>query len=366
MTTLFDPYDLADHRLANRIVMAPMTRARAVDEVPDELTALYYRQRAGAGLIVTEGIPVSEEARGYLFLPGLYTDAQQEGWARVTEAVHAEGGRIFAQLWHVGRISHTSLQPGGGAPVGPTGEQATDATAFTFDADGKPGPVPVSKPRALSTDEVGRVTADFVCAARRAIDAGFDGVEIHGANSYLFEQFINGALNDRDDRYGGSIENRLRFLIETIDAVGAEIGMERVGVRVLPFGRIYDMKPFADEAATWLQAAAAFQQRLPAYVHLSEQLTTRPEVVPKGFADAFWETYRGTLIAAGGFDKSGAEAALRNGDVDLVAVGRPFLANPDLVDRWRHGWPLAEADRDTYYGPSGTSGYTYYPTWSER
>ena len=176
MTMLFEPYDLGDRRLANRVVMAPMTRARAPQEIPDAQTALYYRQRAGAGLIVTEGLPVSEEARGYLYVPGIFNDAQQAGWTQVTDAVHAEGGRIFAQLWHVGRVSHVSLQPGGAAPVGPTGQAAAGVTAFTIGDDGKPGPVPVSTPRALSTDDVARVTADFVRAARRAIDAGFDGV----------------------------------------------------------------------------------------------------------------------------------------------------------------------------------------------
>jgi 2,4-dienoyl-CoA reductase-like NADH-dependent reductase (Old Yellow Enzyme family) len=364
MTMLFEPYDLGDRRLANRVVMAPMTRARAPQEIPDAQTALYYRQRAGAGLIVTEGLPVSEEARGYLYVPGIFNDAQQAGWTQVTDAVHAEGGRIFAQLWHVGRVSHVSLQPGGAAPVSPTGQAAAGVTAFTIGDDGKPGPVPVSTPRALSTDDVARVAADFVRAARRAIDAGFDGIEIHGANGYLFEQLINGALNDRDDRYGGSVENRLRFLMETIDAVAAEIGMERVGVRISPFGRLYDMRPFDDEAETWVQAAAAFQSRALAYVHLSDQLTIGAEKMPETFAADFCRTYRGTLIAAGGFDRHSGEAALQAGQLDLIAVGRGFIANPDLVERWRHGHPIAEADRATFYGTSGTRGYTDYPVWS--
>jgi 2,4-dienoyl-CoA reductase-like NADH-dependent reductase (Old Yellow Enzyme family) len=247
MTLLFEPVDLAGLPLANRVVMAPMTRARAVTEIPDDLTVEYYRQRASAGLIICEGVPVSAEGRGYLFNPAIYSDEQAAGWHRVTDAVHAEGGRIFAQLWHVGRLSHASLQPNGLAPVSASARRADTATAYAYayayDEAGNPGNVPASKPRTLETEEVARITQDFVPAARRAMEAGFDGIEIHSANAYLFEQFISGAVNDRTDRYGGSIVNRLRFLLETLDAVAAEIGAQRVGVRISPFGRIYDMAP---------------------------------------------------------------------------------------------------------------------------
>ncbi|MHC1479427.1 alkene reductase [Frateuria aurantia] len=363
---LFEPYDLAGLQLANRVVMAPMTRARAATEVPDEQTALYYRQRASAGLIITEGLPVSEEGRGYLYVPGIYNDSQGDGWSHVTRGVHEEGGRIFAQLWHVGRVSHTSLQPNQRAPVGPTGEAASNVTAFALTAAGQPGPVPVSTPRALGTEEITRITSDFVAAARRAIDAGFDGVEIHGANGYLFEQFINGALNDRTDRYGGSVANRLRFLLDTLDAVGTEIGMSRVGVRISPFGRLYDMRPYPSEAETWVEIAAAFQARKVAYIHLSDQLTIGAEKMPQDFPRNFRHTYHGTLIAAGGFNRDTAEEALNRGDLDLIAVGRGFIANPDLVDRWRHSLPLTVADRATFYGTLGAKGYTDYPTWAEQ
>lgn len=366
MSKLFSAYDLAGLRLPNRLVMAPMTRARTEGTVPDDLTALYYRQRAGAGLIISEGAPVCEEGRGYLYTPGLYTNEQRDGWKKVTQAVHDEGGRIFAQLWHVGRISHTTLQPEGKAPVGPTSERAETAFAFALDKDGNPAQVPVSTPRALTIEEIRRITKDFVSAAGMAIDAGFDGVELHGANGYIFEQFINGALNRRTDIYGGVIENRLRFLVETLDAVASEIGIKRVGVRISPFGRLNDLKPYLDEALTWVRVAKELDARRPAYVHLSDQLSLGASNLPSGFAKSFCETYRGTLVAAGGFDKESAEHALDAGELDLIAIGRGFIANPDLVERMRNDLPLAEADRSTMYGTKGARGYTDYPRWNEQ
>lgn len=365
MSPLFQPYDLSGLQLANRIVMAPMTRARAQNDTPDDLTALYYAQRASAGLIITEGVPISIEGRGYMFNPGLYTPEQAKGWREVTDAVHRAGGKIFAQLWHVGRISHVSLQKDGSAPVSSTSTRADGAKAFTLDESGKPANVPVSEPRALLTEEVARVTKDFVTAAKMAIDAGFDGVELHGANGYLFDQFINGAVNDRTDRYGGSIENRLRFLLETADAVSTAIGSNRLGVRISPFGRLNDMRPFADEAETWLQTARELDVRNLAYVHLSDQLTMGLEGIPDGFAARFCERFRGTLIAAGGFDREKAEEALSQGHLSLIGMGRPFIANPDLVERLENGWPLAEPDRETFYGLWGARGYTDYPTYQD-
>lgn len=363
MSNLFTPYDLAGTRLTNRVVMAPMTRARALDDIPDEHTVLYYAQRASAGLIISEGAPISREGCGYLFNPGLYNDAQTQGWRRVTDAVHAKGGKIFAQLWHVGRVSHVSIQPGGGAPVSSVAVSAAQSNAYAWVAEGRPGPLQASPPRALDAHEVRRVTVDFVRAARRALDAGFDGVELHGANGYLFEQFLNGALNTRSDEYGGSIAKRQRFLLDTLDALAAEIGSAQVGVRVSPFGRLFDMHPYAQEAETWLSLAAALNGRNLAYVHLSDQLTLGAEAIPAGFAAQFRQAYRGTLIAAGGFNRTSAEAALDKGDLDLVAFGRPFIANPDLVERMQYDWPLAEGDRATFYGIDGspTRGYTDYP-----
>ena len=364
MSILFSPYTLSGIELKNRVVMAPMTRARALTTVPDALTVLYYRQRASAGLIISEGVPVSLQGRGYLFNPGLYTQEQVEGWKNVTSAVHEDGGKIFAQLWHVGRVSHTTLQPDGGAPVSSSNKLAANSLAYAYDKDGQPGPIQASPPRALSTEEVEALKHDFVLAARRAVEAGFDGVEIHGANGYLFEQFINPTVNDRTDRYGGSIENRIRLLLETLDAVADAIGRSKVGVRVSPFGRLFDMAPFDDEAETWVAVARELQNRRIAYVHLSDQLTIGAERMPEGFAQTFRDSYQGTLIAAGGFDRESAEAALASGELDLVAFGRPFIANPDLVERMKNGWPIAVPDRSTFYGNSGEKGYVDYPFYT--
>ena len=363
MSLLFEPFDLAGLKLVNRVVMAPMTRARALNESPDDLTVLYYRQRAGAGLIISEGVPISLEGRGYLFNPGLYKPVHAIGWRGVTDAVHAEGGRIFAQLWHVGRVSHVSLQAEGRPPVSSTAKPARNANAYAYDEQGRPASVPSSVPRALATDEVVRIVQEFVKAARMAMDAGFDGVEIHGANGYLFEQFINGAINDRTDRYGGSIENRLRFLLDTTDAVAAAIGKEKVGIRISPFGRLYDMAPYPDEDSTWVVLASELHKRNIAYIHLSDQFTIGAEKMPAGFAKSFRDNYPGTMIAAGGFSRETGEASLESGELDLIAFGRPFISNPDLVERMKNGWPLTEADRATWYGDLGQRGYTDYPRY---
>ncbi|CAG9226929.1 N-ethylmaleimide reductase [Paraburkholderia tropica] len=365
MSLLFESYDLAGTPLSNRIVMAPMTRARALNDMPDEHTVLYYSQRASAGLMISEGIPVSREGCGYLFNPGLYTDEQAAAWRHVTDAVQARGGKIFAQLWHVGRMSHVSIQPDGLAPVSSMAQTAANSNAYAWIAPGQPGAIQASRPRALEAADIARIRADFVRAARRAIDAGFDGIELHGANGYLFEQFLNGALNTRHDNYGGSIENRIRFMHETLEAIADAIGHSRVAVRLSPFGRLFDMQPYADEAQTWLRVAEVLNDMDLAYVHLSDQLTIGAESIPAGFAARFREAYRGTLMAAGGFTRVSAEAALASGELDLIAFGRPFIANPDLVARMQHGWPIAEADRVTLYGVNGavTRGYTDYPAY---
>ena len=364
MSILFSPFSLSGLMLRNRVVMAPMTRARALNDIPDDLTVLYYGQRASAGLIVSEGVPVSIQGRGYLFNPGLYNQEQVEGWKRVTKAVHEEDGKIFAQLWHVGRVSHTTLQPDGGAPVSSSNKVAANSMAYAYNEKHEPTPIQASSPRALTTEEIADVKNDFVQAARRAMEAGFDGVEIHGANGYLFEQFINPTVNDRTDHYGGSIQNRIRLLLETVDAVTKEIGRAKVGVRISPFGRLFDMASFHDEAETWVEIAREIQKRDIAYVHLSDQLTIGAEGMPDGFAKSFRETYQGTLIAAGGFDRESAEGALVSGELDLIAFGRPFIANPDLVERMKNGWPLATPDRSTFYGNSGEKGYVDYPVYT--
>ena len=366
MTHLFTPYKLSGIELANRVVMAPMTRTRTLENIPDELTALYYAQRASAGLIVTEGLPVSDEGRGYLYTPGIYSDQQLRGWRKVTAAVHAKGGKIFAQLWHVGRMSHISIQPGNAAPVGPSTVAAENTTVYAWVEPGKAGPVQPSAPRALTVDEVQRVTRDFVASARLAIEAGFDGIELMAANGFLFDQFLSSAVNTRTDQYGGSVANRQRFLLETVDALAAAVGSEKVAVRFSPYGRLYDMRPFAGEEETWMSVAAELSGRNLAYVHLNYQPTITAAEVPDGFGARFRKAYRGTLIGAGGFTQALALAELEKGDLDLIAFGMPFISNPDLVERMQRGWPLAESDRSTYYGVSGalSQGYTDYPSYS--
>lgn len=365
MNKLFTSYNLSGMTLANRVVMAPMTRTRTLDNTPDEHTALYYAQRASAGLLITEGLPISDEARGYLYTPGIYTTEQVEGWRKVTDAVHAKGGKIFAQLWHVGRMSHVSVHPSNEAPVSSGTQPATNTTVYAWVEPGTSGHVTPSVPRALETAEVKRVTVDFVKSARMAIEAGFDGVEIMAANGFLFDQFLSSALNTRTDQYGGSIANRQRFLLETVDAISEKIGSSKVGVRISPFGRIYDLGVYAGEEETWMSMAAALNERDLAYVHLNYQPTIAAAATPAGFGTAFREVYKGTLIAAGGFTRDLAESELEKGDLDLIAFGTAYIANPDLVERMRMGWPLAEGDRSTYYGVSGTvsKGYTDYSNY---
>lgn len=356
MSSLFDPHDLAGLHLPNRFVMAPMTRARAPDTVPTADMATYYAQRASAGLVITESTQVSPQGRGYLSTPGIHSPTQVAGWKRVTDAVHRAGGRIFMQLWHVGRVSHTSLQPHGQAPVGPGAVAAAGTTVLAYAADGTQAQLPASTPVALDASGIRGVINDFRKAARNAIAAGSDGVEIHAGNGFLFEQFLNGGLNTREDRYGGTpIANRLRLLLETVDAVAGEIGSHRVGVRVSPFGRMAGLYPFDGEEATWLALAGALSQRQLAYLHASDLGTP-------AFQRAFRHAYCGTLMLAGGFTAESAGEALASGAADLAVFGRPFIANPDFVERARNGWPLAEAGREAFYG-GGSRGYIDYPAF---
>lgn len=354
MNSLMDSYNLAGLGLNNRLVMGPMTRARAVDSVPNELMATYYAQRASAGLIITESIQVSEQGRGYLCTPGLHTAEQVRGWKRVTQAVHNNGGRIFAQLWHVGRVSHASLQPEGKPPVSPVARLAQNTLVHAYGPDGQPAQVQASEPIELNVQGIHQIIADFRQAARNAMDAGFDGVEIHAGNGFLFEQFINGGLNTRTDSYGGPmIGNRLRLLLETVDAVATEIGSRHIGVRISPFAHLADLGTFDDEEATWLALAGALSQRNVAYIHASHLGTKR-------FQRTLRNTYAGTLLLAGGYTGETAEQALELAETDLVVFGRPFISNPDFVARLQHHWPLAEAGEEAFYG-GGATGYTDYP-----
>ncbi|WP_055135040.1 alkene reductase [Pseudomonas corrugata] len=370
---LFTDYKLGGVTLKNRFVMAPMTRSRALQNVADEQTALYYTQRATTGLIVTEGTPISREGQGYLFNPGIYTQAQVDGWKLVTDSVHSVGGKIYAQLWHVGRVSHTSLQPNGAAPVSATTKIAQGATAYAYTEDGEPGFMPTSIPRALATDEVGRVVDDFVKAAANAIEAGFDGVELHGANGYLFEQFLNPLVNDRTDKYEAqSLEGRLRFVFEVVDAVSKRIGADRVGIRISPYGQLMDMPLYPEIDETYTALCAGLGERGVAYVHVMDQthffLASQNAIAREDALKSLLRNCRKglgatTLILAGDMTLERAQELVDADLIDLPAFGQPFISNPDLVARLKNGWPLSAPNRDTYYqGSSG--GYIDYPPYS--
>ena len=360
---LFSKFDLSGLPLPNRIVMAPMTRSRAQAECADELTAAYYRQRVTAGLIISEGVPISSEAVGYAFLPGISTEEQIAGWRQTTASVHEGGGRIFSQLWHVGRVSHTSLQEGGRPPVSSTDAPAAGDRAFAYAwrDDGSVGFVQPSAPRALETSEIPRVVADYVLAARRALAAGFDGVEVHAAHGYLVEQFLNPKINQRIDRYGGSLEARTRLLLEIVDGIASVTGPGRLGVRLSPNASLLGAPPYEGNTETYLYAISELGRRQLGYVHLSD---TGVRAGVRAVSDQFLlqarEVFPGAIVLAGGLDKERAEPLVASGLIDLAAIGQPFIANPDLVERLRRGWALAKPNRDTYYGGGG-EGYIDYP-----
>jgi N-ethylmaleimide reductase len=353
---LFQPIRLGALELPHRIVMAPMTRCRAgAGNVPTELNAAYYAQRATAGLILSEATQVTPEGQGYGDTPGIHSDEQVRGWARVTRAVHEAGGRIFLQLWHVGRISQPRFQPGGARPVAPS---AIAAAGHTYTPD---GPEPFVVPRALETEEVPRVAAQYAEGARRAREAGFDGVEIHAANGYLIEQFLLDGTNQRSDRYGGSIENRARFLVEVTEAVLGVWSADRVGVRLSPRGKFNDMSD-SNREATFRHAVRCVDRYGLAYLHLLDPLPNCPFDNPEleRLAPRLRPLFRGPVILNGNFDAEAATSAIARGEADLVAFGVPYLANPDLPERLRRHAPLNAPDRSTFYGGS-EHGYTDYP-----
>ena len=364
MTSLFEPTHAGDIALANRIAMAPLTRNRAPDAIPTELTATYYAQRATAGLIISEATAISPEGQGYADVPGLYGTEQLDGWKKVTRAVHEAGGKIVVQLWHVGRISHTSLQPGHAKPVAPSAIRAHAKTVLL--KDGVPTFTDTSEPRALDAEELPRIVQDYRHAARNAIAAGFDGVEIHAANGYLIDQFLKTGANQRTDDYGGSIKNRARLLLEVTRAIVDEIGGGRTGIRLSPVTPANDIvdenpQPLFDYVVRELGKLGL------AYVHVIEGATGGPRELPDRPFD--YTELRNAYRAAGGkgawmvnnaYDRALAEAALANG-ADIVAFGRPFISNPDLVERLKQNAPLNELNRDTLYG-GGAKGYTDYPT----
>lgn len=359
---LFSATTLGPLALPHRVAMAPMTRSRAgVDGVPTELMATYYGQRATAAVIVTEATQISPQGQGYSFTPGIHDDAQVQGWRRVTDAVHARGGRIVVQLWHVGRMSHPSFHPDG-LPVAPSALPA-DARVWVAE-DGVHGRmVDTPTPRALTTEEVADVVEQYRRAAANAVRAGFDGVEIHGANGYLVDQFLRTTSNLRTDRYGGSVENRARFVLEVVDAVAAEIGADRVGLRLSPQIKARGMG-CPEIETTILHVAREVSARGIAYLHLVEADWDDAPEVPETFRRELRAAFPGTLLAAGGYDVAKAERMLDAGLVDVVAFGRPFIANPDLPARLATGAPLAPFDGDALFG-GGAAGYTTYAPASD-
>jgi N-ethylmaleimide reductase len=359
MTDLFQPVRLGALELPNRIVMAPLTRSRAGSAgIPGAMNAAYYAQRATAGLIIAEATQISQQAQGYAFTPGVANEAQVAGWRQVTEAVHQAGGRIVLQLWHVGRISHPSLQPGGALPVAPSAIKP-EGQAFT-----ESGFQPFVAPRALGTDEIPGIVEDYHRAARNAQEAGFDGVEIHAANGYLIDQFLRDGTNQRTDRYGGSLENRTRLLLEVTEAVTSVWGSERVGVRISPASPANDMRD-SDPQALFNHAVAALAPFNLAYLHVVEGATGGARDLLGFDYGALRRAFGGPYLANNGYDKPLAEAALREGRADAIAFGRPFIANPDLVERLRTSAPLAAADHKTFYG-GDEHGYTDYPALTQQ
>ena len=351
---LFSPVNLGSIALKNRMVMAPLTRSRAPKGtgVPQDLNVTYYAQRATAGLIVTEATPVSAMGHGYIFLPGIYTDAQVAGWKKVTEAVHAKGGKIVLQLWHVGRISHPSLLPNNALPVAPSAIKPA-GQAYTYE-----GLVDFVQPRALEASELPGIIQEYVHATKCSLEAGFDGVEIHAANGYLLDQFLRDGSNKRTDNYGGSLENRTRFLLEVTRAVTDVAGCDKVGLRLSPINPFNDMQD-SDPQALFNYVANALNQFNLAYLHVVEG-GMGGDTVNFDFAQ-LRQQFKGSYMANFAYDKARGNAAIQSGHADVIAFGVPFLANPDLVERYRIDAPLNQADSETFYG-GAEKGYTDYPT----
>lgn len=366
----FNPVQLGRHTLRNRIVLPPLTRQRAAQpgDVATDLMAEYYRQRAGAGFMVTEGTQIEPRGQGYAWTPGIYTNEQIEGWRKITGAVHAEGGIIFAQLWHVGRVSHHALQPNGQAPVAPSAIAPQKVKAFIETAPGQGKLVSPPTPRALTMPEIKEQVDRYAQAARNAIAAGFDGVELHCANGYLVNQFISAHANTRTDEYGGSLENRLRFLREIVASVAKVIGADRMGVRFTPLfesteqDRVYIGLVEADPHGTYIEAIKVLEEAGVAYLSIAEADWDNAPDLPPSFRQAVRRTYSGRVIYAGKYTVERGARLLETGLADMIAFGRPFIANPDLPARIANGWPLNPLDASTLYG-GAEKGLTDYPAY---
>jgi N-ethylmaleimide reductase len=355
MSLLFSKATLGPLTLQNHLVMAPLTRSRAAGNVPNDLMAQYYGQRASVGLIITEGTSPSPNGLGYARIPGIFSAEQVAGWKKVTDAVHAKGAKIFIQLMHTGRIGHQLNLPAGAKVLAPSavaaaGEMYTDAEGM------KPHPVPA----AMTEADIKTTIGEYVQAAKNAVAAGFDGVELHGANGYLLEQFIRPNSNVRTDRYGGSIENRARIVLEIAEATIAAIGKDKVGIRLSPYGAFNDMPAYPEMEADYTYLAGKLNDLGLVYVHLVDHSSSGAPAVPDSIKAMFRKAFKGALILSGGYDAARAEADLVAGKADLIAVGKPILANPDLVARWQASAALNAPDMSTFYTP-GPKGYTDYP-----
>lgn len=368
---LFEPLRVGAITVANRVFMAPMTRLRAREpgDVPTSLMAEYYGQRASAGLIITEATDISRQARGYAGAPGIHTDEQIEGWKFVTDAVHQKGGKCAVQIWHTGRNSHTSLQPGNEAPVAPSAIHSHSRTSLK-DESGNVLRVETSMPRALRGDEIRKIVSDFGTAVRNARQAGFDLVELHGAHGYLLHQFFSPASNHRTDEYGGSLENRARFMLEVVDAAIAAWSADRIAIRLFPSGPfkgiLSSMGPQDSEIEShedYLYLLGELSRRNLAYLHLSEPDWTGGVPMKADYRQAIRNIYPGVIVGAGSYSKEKAVNMLSNGYIDAVAFGRLYIANPDLTERLRYDLPLSEANSETFYG-GNKKGYTDYPLFN--
>ncbi|MEO0527523.1 MAG: alkene reductase [Bacteroidota bacterium] len=354
--TPFDSYDLGSWNLKNRIVMAPMTRSRAIGGVPNELMAKYYAQRASAGLIITEATGSSPNGMGYPRIPGIYTDEQVEGWKLITEAVHKKGGIIILQVFHTGRVSHPLNMPEGARVMAPSMIESP-GDMYTDEQQMQPQPVP----EAMSLGDIETAVSEYRIAAKNAIAAGFDGFEIHAANGYLINQFINKQSNQRDDEYGGDIKNRSKFLFEVVDAVTAEIGAEKVGVRISPYGVFNTMDQYDGLTEDYEYIVEQLSDKGIAYLHHIRAKFMGAAEVPSDVDARMKAKFNGTFIINGGYEKDNTIEALEKGAADLVAIGKPFISNPDLVERYRTNSSVAPYNADLFYTPGG-SGYTDYPS----
>lgn len=357
MQNLFSTHHLGGITLSNRIVMAPMTRSRAVNNIPNPLMAEYYAQRAAAGLIITEGTSPSPNGLGYARIPGIFSEEQVQGWKLITDAVHRKNGRIFLQIMHTGRVTHPGNLPAGARVIAPS-EVPLETTKMWVDDRGLLD-IPVATP--LTTEEVKEVVSEHVRAAQRAMEAGFDGVELHGANGYLIKQFLNPHTNRRDDIYGGSVENRSRFLLEVAEGVVLAIGKEKVGVRISPFSQVNETPAYAEAQSTYLYVGRKLDELGIAYLHVTDNAV-------KGQPDALTQHLRqiftNTLILSGGYSATSAAEVLETDLADLVSFARPFIPNPDLVDRFKNNLPLNQPKFELFYTP-GREGYVDYPTFED-